>query len=299
MEVVRQFISSNEIEKDLGITSYQDRKLLYQICHDNNIHTLSLPTGHVNDKNEPIKNFMISKIPFTIVDKELFRNITNEIKFLFDIRQEITLEEIITLKERHKAIVERFLYQFSFYYSNDYSRLIYHRKDITNKIKDELSKMTIPEHRYHIKQTKGKFFKIENCNKSYVRFDMINAISAVIGIADWKQYMSNFTRIDLYQTSKPLRGLIMKDIHPKCMLLIADYIHEFVISIPNHLKQEFLYINNDEVIIVFNDDVEKLLVPKHFRTEIFHLSYEENDKHCWFVETHSNDIKRIKAKRQK
>lgn len=299
METIEQFISSDETKKDFGIISFEDRKLLHQICHDNNIHTLSLPTGQFNDKNEPIKKFIISKIPFPIIDKELLQNITNEIKFMLDIRQEITLEEIITLKEKNEAIVERFLYQFSFYYSNDYSRLIYHRKDITNKIKEKLSKIVIPESKYQIKNTKQKFFRIENCNKTYVRFDMISAITTVIGISDWIQYMSDFTRIDLYRTSKLLRGLIMKDIHPKCMLLITDYIYEFIITIPDHLKQEFLYINNDEVIIAFDEQINYLFVPDHFRMEVFSLSYHEDNKHSWFIETHSPNVKRIKVKQQK
>lgn len=195
------------------------------------------------------------------------------------------MQDIIILSEKNKIIIERFLYQFSFYYSNDYSRLFIHRKGITNKIKKELSQIIIPDHKYDVKHKKQNFFKLENCNQTFVRFDMINAVTAVIGIRNWEQYINNFTNIDLYKTSKSLRGLIMKNIHSKCMLLVNDHVYEFVEQIPYNLKQSYLYVNNDEVIIAFDNDInyEELMnvidPNKYFRMQIFELSCQEDDKY--------------------
>jgi hypothetical protein len=305
MELIEKFLLSNNTEQDLGIVNYQDRKLLYQLCHQNNLHTLSISTGDYNSNNEPIKKFIISRNPFPIFDQGLLTSITNEIKLSLDVRQDISLQDIISLSEKNKIIIERFLYQFSFYYSNDYSRLFVHRKDITNKIKKELNQITIPDHKYDIKHKKPNFFKLENCNQTFVRFDMINAVTAVIGIRNWEQYMSTFTNIDLYKTSKSLRGLIMKDIHSKCMLLVSDHVHEFVERIPYNLKQPYLYVNNDEVIIIYDkeanhEELMNVIDPnKYFRMQIFQLLYQENDKHSWFIDIHDNGTKKIKAKQQK
>lgn len=260
---------------------------------------------------EPVKELFISKFPFKITDSQLENSIINELKFVTQIGPQfgpnLTIDSILNNStQKNKLKIERFLFQFSFEFSNNYVRLFEHRKDIVRKAQNELSQITIPELNYVPKpRTIKNFFILDHHGKTFVRFDMISAVSAVIGIRDWEQFMRKFTLIDLYATSKALRGHIMKNIHKKCMQLVEERVARFVEHIPLNLKQNYLYIGSDEIIIEFDPDANyteltNTIDPNgYFRTEIFQLEYVSNEKSCWYVELHQNGMQKIKSRRNK
>jgi len=223
MELIDDFMRSADIDRNLGMQDYLSRKEINDYCTNNNLHTLSMS---INDdsvhskeqyglnttngtKSDTIKELHVSKIPFKITDPLLEKSIVNEINFMLDTKQYNVLNDLITNStDERKIKITRFLEQFSYLYSNNYVRLFEHRKSVVNKARKELSKIKLPElDKICLSKEKSlnkTVFIISNHDKNFIRFDMINAVSSVIGIRDWKSFISQFTKIELYISSKPI-----------------------------------------------------------------------------------------------
>lgn len=318
MNIIDTFILSDAIELNLGVVPFTDRKILYDICHRKNLHTLSMysPNNTISsyiteatvNTVEPVKELCISKIPFKITDPELETSIINELKFVTKIGiqygPKTTIDSILSNSTpKNKLKIEHFLFQFSFLFSNNYVRLFIHRCDIVRKAKNELSQINIPMPKYFVPDIKScaKFFIPNNNGKKFVRFDMINAVSSVIGIRDWEQFMRKFTSIELYATSKSFRGYIMKKIHIQCMQLVKEHLYNFIERLPLNIRYNYLYIGVDEIIMEFDADTNyvelmRVIDPDgYFRTEIFELEYVLTDINHWYVEVYDNGNQKIKA----
>lgn len=318
MNIIDTFILSNETVLNLGVIPFKERKELNDLCHRKNLHTLSVYaqnntvssylTEVTDDTIEPVKELFVSKIPFKITDPELEISIVNELKFVTKIGiqygPKTTIDSILlNSTPKNKLKIEHFLFQFSFLFSNNYVRLFVHRCDIVRKVKNELCQIDIPVPKYFVPDIKStaKFFIPNNNGKKFVRFDMVNAVSSVIGIRDWEQFMRKFTSIDLYTTSKSFRGYIMKKIHAKCMQLVKEHLYDFIERLPLNTRCNYLYIGTDETIVEFDADTNYtelmgVIDPDgYFRTEIFDLEYVVEEKNHWYVEVHKDGSNKIKA----
>lgn len=306
MHSIENFIQSNELVLNLGIVSYTDRKNIYNFSHSKNLHTMSIHKQSNSDTElEPIKELLISKIPFQITDIKLESSIINELKFITKIGPHNSIADILNNStDKNKIKVEQFLFQFSFEFSNNYHRLFEHRKNIISKAKEEIDKILIPKPNTILKRPNStkKFFIPAHHEKHFVRMDMISAVSRVIGIHDWSKFMEKFTSIDLYCTSKALRGVIMKNIHTQCMLLVKEHVYNLIARIPFNLKNNFLYIGQDECIMEFDSDTNYIELmntidpDKYFRIEIFQLMHKYNETNSWYIECHQDGTTKIKSK---
>lgn len=211
IQEIKDFIQSSENTINLGIINYGDRRAINEFCHNNNLHTYSLHCASESIPSydsgvEPIKELCVSKIPFKITDIQLETSVVNELKFITGIGNYDRIDDMLMgSRDEDRSRIEKFLHQFSFEFSNNYCRLFVHRKDIVNKAKEAISQIKIPTPKNLANINSSKtFFTPENHKKMFVRFDMINAVSAIIGIKDWVKFMTQFTKIELYTTSKPL-----------------------------------------------------------------------------------------------
>ena len=308
MEIIDDFMQSTDTERNLGMKDYLSRKEINDYCHKNNLHTLSVDLSDQDNKKEfgtdMIKEMHVSKNPFKITDPLLEQSIVHEINFMLDTKQYNTLNDLLTLStEDRKIKITKFLEQFSFIYSNNYTRLFEHRKIIVKKARNEISKIVLPELKSFepIKSLDKRVFTVSNHDKNFIRFDMINAVSSIIGIRDWKAFMAQFTKMELYISSKPLRGYIMNNIHKYCMKLVEQHVNNFINCIPIEYKQTYLQINCDEVILAYdsNIDYDQLMnnidPDKYFRSQIFNLKYEEDENATRYIETYPDGTQKIKC----
>jgi len=97
----------------------------------------------------------------------------------------------------------------------------------------------------------------------------------------------------------------MNNIHKDCMKLVEQHVNNFINLIPSDYKQEYLQINNDEVILAFDPNVDYNLLmeeidpDKYFRVQSFNLKYKEDDNGSRFIETYHDGSHKIKCPRYK
>jgi hypothetical protein len=250
--VIDNFISSNEVTLNLGILNYFQRRDIGAYCHKLRIHTLSINSNPENQyltDEQNLKQLLISKEPFPVTDFETECSIINELSFLLNMKIFLTkssLNDVLAMSDdKTKNIIKKFLFQFSLEFSNNYPRLFRHRISITKIIGDKLSEINIPtveKYKFKCKQLHID----DNHGKKFVRFDMINAVSSVIGIKDWSTFMSNYTSIELYCNSKPLRGKIMTKIHQQCMRIVETR------TLALSQKLNCIALNSDEIVIEYD-----------------------------------------------
>ncbi len=206
---------------------------------------------YVNEDN--LKQLIISKRPFPMTT-DVESGIINELAFLFNKKIFLTyscIEEIYDICDNKTLeLIGKFLLQFSLNFSNNYPRLLRHRNDLIKTVSAELAKIEICQITKR-KLPNKKVHVSENDGKKLVRFDMINAVSAVIGIKDWSAFMSKYTDIELYQKSKALRGKIMANIHSQCMNLVNNKIYMLSQKIGNYVA-----INSDEIVVEYDSLID-------------------------------------------
>lgn len=278
---IDKFLSSSEEVLDLGAVNYFERRDISAYCLRCGIHTMSIGDDAnkslINENN--IKHMVLSKEPFPITNIDTEMSVINELAFLMNRKifsTKSSLAEVFgMMNDDEREVVNRFLFQFSLYFSNHYPRLFRHRSDVVGEVGIALSKITIPK----VPKRKLKYKRLhtrDNHGKKFVRFDMINAVSSVIGIKDWTGFMSKYTTIELYQKSKPLRGKIMANIHKQCMLLVENRIYELSQKLP------YVSINSDEIVVLHDATTDYIALHKSidpnndFRMTIFTLEERED-----------------------
>lgn len=307
ISIIENFIQSDNITINIGLLDYKNRRLMNDLCRDHRLHTFSVH-HHYDANNEPVKELIISKDPFKITDPQTCISIINELKFILDVKIYDSVDDIMNQgSDKIKLKVSEFLNQFSFDYSNNYGRLFAHRKEVINNVRIHLNTVTIPDCPDIISKINSnkRFFIPNNSGSKFVRFDMKSAVTSVIGIRDWESFMRQFTNIELYITSKPLRGYIMRDIHTQCMKLVKHQLYQFIDKLQLSTKFTYLYINADEVIIDFIPDIDyntilNIIDPDHyFRLEIFELLYVNTGYIEKYIEKHTDGVNKLKAKSSK
>ena len=300
--IIDNFFLSNDMTLDLDLLNYFQRRDIAAYCYKLGIHTISITPLSVSEterkhltNEDNLKQFVISKEPFPINDPETERSIINELSFLLNKKIFTTkscLNDILAISDdKTKKLVMRFLFQFSLEFSNNYPRLFRHRKEITKIVSDNLSEIDIPPVVNYKIRNKRLHIK-ENHGKKFVSFDMINAVSSVIGIKDWTMYMSKYTSIDLYRSSKPLRGKIMTNIHKRCMCLVEAK----TLALSQRLN--CVAINSDEIVIEYDPTIDYVKLKKEidpnndYKMSVFTLEHLTD---C-YVETYDDGIIKYKCR---
>ena len=299
--VIDNFLSSNDTILNLDLLNYFQRRDIAAYCNKLGIHTISIaPINNSETERkrltdeDNLKQFVISKEPFPINEPETERSIINELSFLLNKKiftTKSSLNEVLAISDdKTQKLIRKFLFQFSLEFSNNYPRLFRHRKEITKVVSDKLSEIEIPKAQNHKIKNKHLYIK-DNNGKKFVRFDMINAVSSVIGIKDWMMFMSKYTSIELYRISKPLREKIMTNIHKQCMHLVEA--RTLMLS----QRLNCVALNSDEVVIEYDPTVDYVELKQEidpnndYKMSVFTL---ENSTDC-YTETYDDGTIKYKC----
>ncbi len=304
-----EFSKSDKDSCSAGILSKDDRQILNKNAKEKGYHTKSF---YINNSDQ--KEIFLYKYPIPLTESK--PTILKEFAFLINIKNfKNHLTNIDTFKtfiemtygEKKLQKLEKFLFYFSFEYSNHYQSIKNHR----DKISLEVSKI-IDQRVADIKNFSSTnnfkcpktIFIPKNHGKTFVRFDMISAVSSVIGIPKWNIFMKKYTKIELYQESKSLRGKIMGNTNHKiCMNVVSQKILKFITDMIDCgiSPDSLVSMANDEVIFLFEENICYSQIKSNidnvnaFKMEIFKLENIKFMDSTFYLETHINGEKNLKC----